>query len=549
MPWQPGIVPSILAAMEAPSPASGPALACNDRLASAFLVAAAVLSVVVFAAHLDGEYVWDDIYLVKRNPVIQLPGQLGRLLASDLWSPVQGQPSQLYHPIPMLTLWAETRLGASLAEHRVVNIAIHLVCGFLLFVLIRRELDWAFPAAGAASLFLLHPSVTEPVMWLTGRHDTLGVAAAILAMLVWSSASLSRALGAALLAAASVLCKEPYVVVPGLLFALEMRRMQETRQRPQLAQIGYLALPVLAVAAVFCLRRVLGISAASDQLQASLGVQIVNFGTIVWHYLAQLANLSNGATIQTWRPLAPAVGVTVFVSALAAVLAMGVIWWRGNRTAGRVLFGLVWFLLALTPHILSLPLIGVWGNRYAYFPLAGLLYAGAFAVAGLAKRIPRRMRMVAVVATGMAVCSLAPLTSSEAGCWRNEVLLFGSNATLHPTDGKALFHWGFAVANARGCGEAVSLFERAVVYDPAEGRSWHNLAGCLLELQRFAEAVRPAKRAFALQPSDIGSEYNLGAALLLSGQTTEGISHLRSCRQRNSAYEPARKLLLSIGQD
>jgi protein O-mannosyl-transferase len=535
--------------MEASSPQSGPVSGRDHRLALAFLIAAAVLSFLVFATHLDGEYVWDDIHLVKRNPVVQLPGQLGRLLASDLWGPEQGRPSQLYHPIPMLTLWAETRLGASLPGHRAVNIAIHLACGFLLFLLLRQDLGWAFPAVGAASLFLLHPSVTEPVMWLTGRHDTLGVAAAILAMLVWSSASLTRALGAAFLAAASVLCKEPYVVVPGLLFALEMRRMREARQRPHLAQIGCLALPFLAVAAVFGLRRVLGISAASDQLHASLGVHITNFGTIVWHYLAQLANFSNGATIQTWRPLAPKVGITVFVSAVAAVLAMGITWWRGNQTAGRVLFGLVWFLLALTPHILSLPLIGVWGNRYAYFPLAGLLYAGASAVAGLANRVPRRVRIIATAATGLAVCSLAPLTSSEAGCWRNEVILFGSNATLHPTDGKVLFHWGAAVANARGCGEALSIFERAVVYDPTEGRSWHNLAGCLLDLQRFAEAVRPAERAFALQPRDIGSEYNLGAALLLSGQTAEGISHLRSCRRRNSAYEPARKLLLSIGQD
>jgi hypothetical protein len=515
----------------------------------AFLIAAAILSVAVFAAHLDGEYVWDDIYLVQRNPVVQLPGQLRRLVTSDLWGSAQGQPTQLYHPIPMLTLRAETRLGASLPAHRAVNIAIHLACGFLLFLLLRKDLGWAFPASGAVSLFLLHPSVTEPVMWLTGRHDTLGVAAAIAAMLAWSSASLARALGAAFLAAAAVLCKEPYVVVPGLLLVLELRRMREAGQRPRLAQTGRVVLPFVAVAAVFGLRRVLGISAASDQLQASLGAHLGNFGSIVWHYLCQLADFSNGPTVQTWRPLAPAAGITVVASAAVTVLAMGVTWWRGNRTAGGVLFGLVWFLLALAPHVLSLPLIGTWGNRYAYFPLAGLLYAGAFAVAGIANRVPRRVRILAVAATGLAVCSLAPLTSSEAGCWRNEVTLFGTNAALYPTDGKALFHWGVAVTNARGCGEAVAIFERAALYDPAEGRAWHNLAGCLLELRRFAEAVQPAERAFALQPRDVGSEYNLGAALLLSGRTPEGITHLRSCRRRNPAYEPARKLLLSIGQD
>ena len=73
----------------------------------AFLILAAVLLGASFGPHLRGEFVWDDIYLVEGNQALFRADGWRVLVLHDLWGPVTGKPSQLYHPVPMLSLWLQ----------------------------------------------------------------------------------------------------------------------------------------------------------------------------------------------------------------------------------------------------------------------------------------------------------------------------------------------------------------------------------------------------------------------------------------------------------
>ena len=101
--------------------ASGAVVRLLDRPGAslvAFLIVAAVLLGASFGRNLRGEFVWDDVYLVEGNQALFRPDGWRVLLLPDQWGPVTGKPSQLYHPIPMLTLWlqAMAHTGHQLAQ-------------------------------------------------------------------------------------------------------------------------------------------------------------------------------------------------------------------------------------------------------------------------------------------------------------------------------------------------------------------------------------------------------------------------------------------------
>jgi hypothetical protein len=513
-----------------------------------FVALGAVLVGFVFGPRLGGEYVWDDIYLVQENPDMRSAGGLRQILTTHLWHGANQQPSQLYHPVPMATLWLQVQLtGFRLWPLRLVNVLVHLGCGVLLLLLLRRErLPGRVPLVAAAA-FLVHPSVTEPVMWLTGRHDTLAVLAGLAALLLWPMGPgrgvAARAAGSALLCGVAVLCKEPYVVLPILLLLGDARRGREA-QPPRLGpRLGLWALPVAVVLAVFGLRHALGISAATDTLHASARTHLVSFATIAWRYLGQLGTLSNGPTTAVYRPvgLAPALAI---LTLLGAAMAGAAGWWRrGSRAGGGVLFGLAWFLLSLAPHVLTIPLIGQYGNRYGYFPLCGLIIAAAHLAAAAEARLGGRLRTIALGAAAAAVAALALRTAAEARPWSDDRSLWGADLERDPRNGIALTHFGYAVSRREGCATALPYFARATELAPGYGRAWHNVAGCLVTLGRHGAALAPARRALELQPGSSRSEYNLGAALLLSGQREEGLRHLRACLRLEAGYAPATALL------
>jgi tetratricopeptide (TPR) repeat protein len=504
-----------------------------------FTLAALVLLAIGYAGRLDGEYVWDDVYLVEHNASLREPGGLRRILTMDLWG-AAGQPrSELYHPLPMLTLWAEVHAGLdSVVAGRVIDLSLHLAVGALVLSLLLRLRAPPLSALLLALLFVAHPSGTEPVMWLTGRHDLLGALCTLAALCLWPRGEQGRAriLASALLCGAAFLCKEPYVVAPLLVIVLAWVERASARR---LAAGG---LGVLAVAAVFSWRRHLGIQSGSDQLAAGLVAHLRNAASIDAHYAAQLLGLSNGATIERYRALPMAAALAVLaVLVIMTVAAIA----RARLASGRAaVLGIAIFGLSLAPHVLSLPLIGLWANRYAYFPLVGLLVLAGAACELVAERGVRGslVAMTTALALGLALFG-AVRTRADAAAWHDDLSLYGASVDAHPDDGRAVYHYAHAIQHRQGCAASTRVFAEAARLAPDYARAWRNLAGCFLDLGRPADAIEPAQRAVALEPGEPAHHYNLGAALLGIGRREEGVRELREALRLDPDHARARALL------
>jgi hypothetical protein len=511
---------------------------------------AAALLAITFGPHLSGQFVWDDVYYVRDNATLQ-HGPLGDLFTQAMWGTAAPTPAQFYRPPPMLTLWLQVHVtGMSLPWFRIGNLVLHAGCGALLAKWLQKQGVTAWIAVIVSLAFLVHPSVTESVMWVMGRHDLLATLLTLAALVLWPGPErplrLGHALGASLCIGLAFLSKEPFALAPLVVAMHHVHARWRAKAKILDRDLLLLGLPLIAVVAVFGVRSAAGVSSASAAVRAPVAILARSYATIVAHYSRQIVTWSNGHTIEDWSVLGDGAAVATLLALALALAAVAFAARRGSIPAAGALLGLTMFALVLSPLSLALPYTGMFGNRYAYLPLVAAFVALGHVANGIAPRLEAAApRLVPVVlgALGLATVLSAVSTAGEAMLWVDPVTLFGADVERSPRDPKALYHYAHAVGVVAGCATATPLYVRAVEADPSYLRAWHNLAGCLINLHRYADAVPAAERAVQLSGGASRDEYNLGVALVGAGRRDNGVAHLERAVALEPGFQPARAAL------
>ena len=511
--------------------------------------------ITTLALSLSGTYVWDDVFLVQHNAQLTSSQGWRDVFLHGTWQGAMGREGQAYHPIAMLSFWLETQLfGKQLVISRIVNILVHMSVTLCVFLLLLRWLNDRLAAWWGGLFFAFHPGMTEPIMWLTGRHDTLGVLFALLACLCWPTTQEDvehgprylwiRAAGAGLLSMAAFLCKEIHVVMPSL-FAIFMLWNPNNIERKSW-HWGWLLMPTVGVGSVFLIRASIGISSSTALVESSLWSHLHHYTSIVWHYLWHALTLQNGLTIASYSPLPVWYTLTLLGVLLLTIVWLFWLWFRQNTYAGGALFGLGWFLICLSPYTVSVPTLKLLGNRYLYFPAVGLCVLIGLAVNGLRKHASARSLWL-VGSVGSLLLLYAGVTlQQESKHWKDALSLYGADLQRRPKDGHILYHYGHAVRMKKGCKGALEYFAAATRYAPVYGRAWRNYAGCLINLHRHTRALSAAKRALELLPHEPSSYYNLGVAFVRLGRFQESLKVVQRGQKRFPRYRSLLRLLFQL---
>lgn len=188
-----------------------------------FLALAALIAL-AYAAALGNDYVWDDRWFLVDFAWLDSPAAAWRTAFSPLF-----MEESYVRPLPLLTLYTDNLFG----EHRAavshgVNIIIHFASTCLVYLLARDAIRKSFPSSGmgrwaafaSASLFAVHPALTEAVVWVSSRFDLMVTLFTLAGLWIstrdrWSSAGLALAIGGVFALAA--FSKELAVVFPVLL--------------------------------------------------------------------------------------------------------------------------------------------------------------------------------------------------------------------------------------------------------------------------------------------------------------------------------------------
>jgi hypothetical protein len=352
----------------------------RSRPSVSLLLIFIVLAFVAYSSVLDSYFLSDDF------------AQLGKILEGD-WSVTWAQETGgFFRPLFILSciidarLWRENPFG-----YHLTNTLLHAVNSLLVYQLARKLLspqglaikNAKLISLVAGLLFLLHPSHTENVSWISGRADLLAAALCLAAMLSFISYMNTRrnfAFVAALLAFwLALLAKEAAASLPLVLCALWLYFAPDWKRKAAVWGAAKMSAPFFAVLFLFILVR-----------RAALGVWLGGYGA------GQHLNFSPGwirdrllqAVLRSLVPalpqglsavfLKPLQSPTFIIATLLCLSLIALLLRRRRRledaTTRRAqnkfaLFLLASFILSLLPVInLRLSLFDTQGERFLYWP-------------------------------------------------------------------------------------------------------------------------------------------------------------------------------------
>jgi len=269
-----------------------------------------VLAWLAYGIVLGGDYVFDDVHSVAANPALHDLGNLGRLLVDPTAFSATGQ--SMYRPALLVSFALNVLLSPAAWSLKAGNVLLHALTAWLLWRWLRSWRVHVPAAFITASVFAVHPLLSECVNLVSARSELLLAGGALLTLLAhraWQRGRRPALAMAGMVFGTLVACgsKETGVVLPVLLAVqvFAARRPGESIDRRR-ALAGVLPV-VLLVLGYLVLRQVLLGQATVDLLARSAGDPTTGHGRTLLVQLATMGTLlPQAAAAMTPSPSPPA---------------------------------------------------------------------------------------------------------------------------------------------------------------------------------------------------------------------------------------------------
>jgi len=439
------------------------------RRLPALLVGA--VAVLPFLNSLHGDFVFDDISLIREHPMVNGSESPLHLLT---WV---NQPGA-YRPLTMLTYAANARVSLAPFAFHVVNLGLHLLVTLSALALAKLLLRSTPGATVTALLFAVHPIHTEAVSNIVGRAELLAALFVLASLLTFArvhqTTGRRRAvwLGLAAMAfAAALLSKESAMATIPLLAVLHLRIAPQRRG----GQLVALMLPFVVVAAGYLALRVLVVGSLTmadppsfldnPLAHVSTASRLETATVILWDYLALLAVPAQLSADYSFNqiPVVTSALDPSFVAAAAIFSLLGLGLLLTARRAPMLSVAVVFFAapLLLTANLLF-PIGTIKAERLLYLPSFGWCLAfGWLALQAPRSAQPRWLGLAAIV-----VIACAGRTWIRNNDWKDSLSLFTATVATAPGSAKAHHNLAIAYNLLERRDEAMLHFRSALAIDP-----------------------------------------------------------------------------------
>jgi tetratricopeptide (TPR) repeat protein len=418
--------------------------------------AALLAAIWAYAPALNGAFLFDDTALPFALPSVSAPFRA--------W--VRG-----VRPVLMASYWMNARLsGNDPFSYHVVNLTVHLAAAALMFLIVRRLLEWSqapaprrtLLAGFAGGLFLLHPIQTEAVAYLAGRSEALSVTLMLAAYAVflyrpkaaigWGTMLLVLALFGL-----AVLSKEHTVVLLALLLLTDFWWNPGFSFRGARANWRLYAPLMLGAAGAVTLfwKLILYSPSAGFNLRGVSWYQyLFTQGRALFVY--PLEFLLPARLTADWDfPLSHSVFEHGAILGLVALVALAGAAWHYRRRFPLACFGFFTYLVLMSPTSSILPIADPMAERRLYLGMLGLLLI----VVDMAGRVRTDLRKLAAALVALLLVAAA-ITHARAAVWADPITLWEDTAAKSPHKRRVLFQLASAYADAGRCQDAVEEYQK-----------------------------------------------------------------------------------------
>jgi tetratricopeptide (TPR) repeat protein len=487
-----------------------------------------------------GDLSFDSATVVRDDPRIRTvaPQNLYAIWSTGYW--FDNQDPSLYRPLTTLSYMVNYAVlggGPRPAGYHWINFLLHCINAVLVYGLGLAVFRNAAQSAALASLWAVHPVLTESVTNIVGRADLLagfGVLAGLLCHVkAASSAGRRRARWLVALFAASaagIFSKESAVVLVALMLAYDLAF--DTRAlRACLPSYGVAILPVClflwqrwqvisrlpVIGTAFVNNPLLGAGFWGAKLTA---IQVIGryIALILWpsilscDYSYHQISVFRG-TFDNWGDWVTA------AAAVVCVLAAGLLFLAFRRYRPVFFLGALFFVALAPVANIAMPIGTIMAERFLYLPAVGFLGCAVWALYAGADWWQKNSgaAISPIWMVGLVCLLLAARTYARNADWENSTALFTSAVAASPNSYRTHFNL------------ALSLF-----------RDQGNTDGAIAEGERSLAILRPLPLD---RDEDVGPYSNVGAFYRVKGDMLAQ-GHPPDAAAANRLYQRSLEILL-----
>ena len=503
------------------------------------LVLCLLLVAVCYANSIPNAFILDDVLIVAANERIRHVDPQ-HFIVQSYWGDLNH--AGIYRPLTIFTFSLEYAVWKVWTPgYRIVNLLLHAVNGWLVYLLASGLLGSPLAALAAAVVYVIHPMQTEAVISIVGRSELL---AAGFFFAAWLAFRKGRTWWAALAYFLAALAKESAVTFPAIAI-VEMalgeggiRRVADSWRRFTILAvtgIAYLGLRFYVLGG-------LGVPPAGQYLNGTLTLvqRWMTSGRVFIQYFRLLIAPGQIPSDYDFDSI-PLAGLTDWDAwlglALAAVLIVMALRLAKRRPA--VSFGILFFFITLLPvSNWIMPIALLMAERFLYTPAFGFALSAGILWAGIHDVRARRLIAAGVITISVLLCI------SHNYVWQ-DTLTFNRNVVrLLPNNARARMGYGFALLRIDKLGEAREQFEAGLRILPRSAPLLAGLASTTLRIDGRCDRVRPLlAQALTNDPGQWHSLWVLGDCFLMEGKTEQAERSYRLAIE-NTEF-PDAKLLFS----
>jgi len=419
--------------------------------------------------------------------------------------------------------------GYTVFGYHLVNVAIHLLTGVLVFLLLKRVFRhevW-LPFAGAL-IFLAHPLQTQAVTYIVQRMTSLSGLLFFLTLYLFVRAReeldagrkfiswrhLSLYLAVMMSAAAAVLTKENAAVLPLALVLFHRYFAEEGPSRswksllcavspffvvPCLLAVQQVVVPLVGGST---LKAIGGTTSLASMAHISPLNYLVTEFSVLWLYI-RLLFLPYGQMLDYGYPVVEQIWTLRNGIAFMGLVGLLTLAFRIRKKLPLISFGIFWFFLALAVESTIIPLDPIFEHRL-YVPMFGFVLVLIGVLQWLAK--PKIMGSLLF----SVILILSVLTWNRNALWSDELAFAEDNMRKAPDNERAIHLVANLYVGQKRYREAEQLFLKAIEANITYEKTSIDLARLYILEQRYPEALQTLLRIMPSIPASEAFYHNLG---------------------------------------
>ncbi|MDI6777747.1 MAG: tetratricopeptide repeat protein [Patescibacteria group bacterium] len=501
----------------------------ENRLALALL---AILVMASYANSFSNGFVSDDVMGFARNE------NLGKI--SQVFS------GPLHFSVAAFFQFIAFHLGGLHPfSFRIINIFSHFGTVVLIFLLLSLSMNKRV-ALIAASLFAVHPILTESVSWISGGLYSFYAFFFLLSFLFYLFSESDRKYLYYSIAffVLSLLSSEKALPL-FLIFALYELAFGSLKYNwRKIAPFFSISLLLLIMYALKIVYRVSAVEAQTYQSSPGLYNPLVQIPVALGSYLKLIFWPAKLTLYQTEMAFTQIQYIALL--AITLLFAGALIWsWRKNKT---VFFWLAFFPITLLPTLTPFKISWVVAERYVYLGTLGIIVIVAMFFDSMVK-LNENAKMAGYFFLILIVSLLSVRTIVRNRDWKSEDTLWLATAKVAPSGQQIHNNLGDVYMRQGNPEKAIEEFKKAIEINPDYADAYHNLAHTYSQIGQVEEAMKNYQRALEINPSLWQSYQNMAEVYFNAGQLDLALENMKKAIEINPTDENLKKNLQVIEEN